>query len=73
MTDKKKFMAAVRLLKYATFIVFMGGLTQFVLPPEKNVWLRMSFGIVTGMAMLGEKLPDAIRDYFKAITDSIFE
>lgn len=73
MTDKEKFGAVWRLMKYAIFIGFMGGLTQFALPPEKNVWLRMSFGIVIGMAMLGRKLPDAIRDYLKAITESIFD
>ncbi len=73
MTDKVKFTAVIRLMKYAIFIGFMGGLTQFALPPEKNVWLRMSFGIVIGMAMLGRKLPEARRDYFKAVTDELFD
>lgn len=36
MTDKVKFTAVIRLMKYAIFIGFMGGLTQFALPPEKE-------------------------------------
>lgn len=73
MTDKEKFTAVTRLMKYAIFIGFMGGLTQFALPPEKIVWIRISFGIVIGMAILGKKLPEAIRDYFLAITDELFD
>lgn len=73
MTDKEKVKAIWRVFKYMLFIGFMGGVTQFTLPPEKNVWIRLSLGIVLGMMILGRKLPEAIRDYLKAMTDEIFE
>lgn len=73
MTDKEKIKAILRAFKYALFIGFMGCLTEFTLPPEKNVWIRISLGCVLGMMILGRKLPEAIRDYLKAMNDEIFE
>lgn len=73
MTEKEKIKAVLRALKYALFIGFMGCLTEFALPPEKNVWIRISLGCVLGMMMLGRKLPEAIKDYLRAMTNGIFD
>lgn len=67
MEAKEKAAAIKRMVKYCLFIGLCGGVSQFMLPPEKNVWLRIAIGIVIGMMILGRRLPKAFSAYNKAV------
>lgn len=58
-----------RLLIYAMFMGILGGIASFIGPPHHGL-IKAGIGIVVGAMLLGNKLPDALKELFK-ITDEI--
>mgnify|MGYP005873263661 FL=1 len=58
-----------RLLGYAMFMGILGGIASFIGPPHHGL-IKAGIGIVVGAMLLGNKLPDALKELFK-ITDEI--
>ena len=58
-----------RLLGYAMFMGILGGIASFIGPPHHGL-IKAGIDIVVGAMLLGNKLPDALKELFK-ITDEI--
>lgn len=58
-----------RLLIYAMFMGILGGIASFIGPPHHGL-IKAGIGIVVGAMLLGNKLPDTLKELFK-ITDEI--
>lgn len=59
----------LRLMKYAMLMGVLGGIASFIGPPHHGL-IKAGIGIVVGAMLLGNKLPDALKELFK-ITDEI--
>lgn len=59
----------LRLMKYAMLMGVLGRITFFIGPPHHGL-IKAGIGIVVGAMLLGNKLPDALKELFK-ITDEI--
>jgi hypothetical protein len=66
--------ALLKQIRYGAFLGFCGGIASFVGPDHSGL-LKAMMGIVIGAAILGDKLPRAIFEYYhyvKEIDKEIF-
>ena len=59
---------------YAMFMGILGGIASFIGPPRHGL-VKAGIGIVVGVMLLGNKLPNSLKELFKItdeITDEIF-
>lgn len=64
----------LRLMKYAMLMGVLGGIASFIGPPRHGL-VKAGIGIVVGVMLLGNKLPNSLKELFKItdeITDEIF-
>ena len=54
-----------RLMKYAAFMGIIGGIASFVGPPHHGL-IKAYIGVTIGAMLLGRRLPDALKDFFRA-------
>lgn len=54
----------LRLMKYAAFMGILGGIATFVGPPHSGL-IKAGIGIVIGAMMLGRRLPDTLKEFFR--------
>jgi hypothetical protein len=67
--------ALLKQIRYGAFLGFCGGIASFV-GPDHGGLLKAMMGIVIGAAILGERLPRAISEYYhyvKEIDNKIFD
>lgn len=55
----------LRLMKYAAFMGIIGGFASFVGPPHSGL-IKACIGVVFGAMLLGNRLPDALKDFLRA-------
>lgn len=63
-----------RLMRYAMFMGILGGIASFIDPPHHGL-IKAWIGVTVGAMLLGHKLPDTLKEFFKItdeITDEIF-
>lgn len=63
-----------RLMIYAMFMGILGGIASFIGPPRHGL-IKAGIGIVVGAMLLGNKLPNALKELLRItdeITDEIF-
>lgn len=63
-----------RLMRYAMLMGILGGIASFIGPPHHGL-IKAWIGVTVGAMLLGNKLPDALKELFKItdeITDDIF-
>lgn len=58
-----------RILRYCVFLGLMGGLAT-IFGPNKLSYIKMLMGVTIGCMILGEKLPNALKDYFGGINEN---
>lgn len=64
----------LRLMKYAMLMGVLGGIASFIGPPRHGL-IKAGIGAVIGAMLLGNKLPDALKELLnilEEISDEIF-
>lgn len=64
----------LRLMKYAMLMGALGGIASFIGPPRHGL-IKAGIGAVIGAMLLGNKLPDALKELLnilEEISDEIF-
>lgn len=54
----------MRLMKYAAFMGFLGGIATFVGPLHYGL-IKASIGIVIGAMLLGKRFPDTLNEFIR--------
>jgi hypothetical protein len=60
--------ALLKQIRYGAFLGFCGGIASFV-GPDHGGLLKVLMGIVIGAAILGERLPRAISEYYHYVKE----
>lgn len=64
--------AQFKLMKYGAFIGTIGGIASFV-GPNHHVMIKAMLGGVIGCALLGKRLPTAVKEMFVASQEMMDE
>lgn len=69
MTPEERSKAFKRTIKHLLFIFVLGIISLFELPRGGSPTVRMLIGNVVALMILGDRFPQGLKDYFRAITD----
>lgn len=58
----------LRLMKYAMLMGVLGGIASFIGPPRHGL-IKAGIGAVIGAMLLGNKLPDALKELLNILED----